>query len=173
MKTIRLLAGAVFFGYFSYRILSFGVSGLQVNLNGSELKTISFTDKDMRISDFTYSECLIKADTSYFNSRINQHKLLYNYIYLGNSDTAIFYYLSSSSRNNVRGILKPLENIDSDYFQVEEQCNNCFYIDEEDKPRKWYWNLLMIAIPSLYLVVFVKAIFKLFKGEKLDKAIKY
>jgi len=173
MRAIRLLISAVFFGFFSYKVLLIGVSGIKVNIK-TRGHTYTNSYNQWALDSLMYNYCRLKLQNSVRIIELENKQFLFASSETSKISSRTLYYLADIEQAEVTGVVKPMKEVDSELFRFSDSddLTTLYFIDQEERPRKWYWNALMVILPILYCFAMIRALVKMAKGEKLAKEIK-
>lgn len=113
----------------------------------------------------------VAIDSSDFAAEMGEGENLYGIFPRPKSFKSLMFYQSSNLvADTVYGVLSSVLDLYPDAVFEDANVDNFHVISDGSNPRKWYWNVLMIVGPLLYLGAFLNGIVNMLKGERFDQS---
>ncbi len=192
MSDFKLILSGISIAIIAFIAIRIGITGLKTNIKSDKLIHVSwknmvkdpvfYIDKYVQIDCvYTYNHRLEisgenRKSVSFITSLADDH---YDSLVILQRKLRFFIktngILEHSFEKNPTGIVRNLSNeLGSEAMHVlesgdEEILADAILIDTLEKPRKWYWNVLLILIPLTFILLFAKAIYIKVKSKTFKK----
>jgi hypothetical protein len=184
MSELKLILSGVSIAVLAILAMRTGFNGLKTNFKSGTLKTVAwesfarnpepFMDQYIQIDSVLTHEHLLEIEVDKKNSHFELITALAG-AHPGNLNIRFF----AKSKNleehmvtkNLRGIVRNLEG-ELNKEEIEMMGSGdarvlpgAILVDTTDTPRKWYWNLLLLLGPLVFILSFAKALYNKATGK--------
>lgn len=170
MRGLRAILIGITYSSLAIFIIKLGYDGLKINIACKRSSTHNIYEVYKNSSNLDGTVLSIAVDSSIYIAQIEDQNHIFQFYPRDSSskDIRVVYEYQSKVHDTVFGVFQSLVSEYPELLLESDDFSNMYIIKHTPNPRKWYWNVLLIALPLLFLKAFMQAMYRMFKGAKYD-----
>ncbi|MGB0850223.1 MAG: hypothetical protein ACPGTP_03185 [Bacteroidia bacterium] len=170
MKAVQGVFVGIIYAGVALVVMKLGFDGFKLNYAGVSAQTFRIVEVYHEAKSLDGQVISIAVDSSIYLTNLEHGTNVYQFTPLDSSlrDIRVLYESSSQVYDTVFGVFQTLESEYPELILESGDFSNMYIIKHTPEPRKWYWNLMLILVPLLFLRAFVQAMSRMLKGVKYD-----
>ena len=172
MRQIRAILIGLSYSAVAIFIMKLGYNGLKLNLSEKSDNILTVEEIYKSHSNMEGDVVSIRIDSTKYVATDEEGLMVFRLLPFDSINDVWVNYASVHklfNNDTVFGVFESLEFHYPELLIEDGNYTDIYVVKHFEEPRKWYWNMLLILVPMLFLRAFLQAMFRMFKGEKYDQ----
>lgn len=168
MLELRAILVGLVYAFVAVIIMRLGYHGLKLNVGNRSKNVITIGEIHKSHKEWDGEVVSLILDSCEYSTNDETGLHLYRILPSDINNNVWLFYAAKTKLNPRDTVFGVMQSITSQYPELlikSGDFSNIYVIEHTPKPKKWYWNIMLIGVPLLFLRAFVQAMYRMLKGK--------